>query len=298
MTNHKSVLLSEAIAKMAINPDGIYIDATLGFGGHSLEIAKHLSVNGQLLVFEQDSFALKKAQKNLAQFENIKYFQTNFKNLATICKQEKINEIDGILYDLGTSYYQLTTQNRGFSYHGEAELDMRMDQRQKLSAKEIINTYSVEDLARIFRDYGDERQAWKLANEIVKQRLIEPLTTNTELVTIIKKIKGYNKDKHPAKNIFQALRIEVNDEIGVLKHSLSDALKLLKPGGVCLVITFHSLEDRTVKHIFWEAKNRQIITEKANIKFFKTQKTIYPTKLEIIKNNSARSAKLRIIKKI
>lgn len=294
---HFPVLNEEVIRQLNIDPTGIYVDATLGLGGHTREIAKKLTT-GKLIVFDQDATALKKAQKDLSEFKNITFIANNFVNLKDELAKLKIEKINGIIYDLGTSYYQLTTPNRGFSYHGDNRLDMRMDQTQSLDAVKVLNTYEVDELTRIFKVYGDEKKAKQLAKKIVSERKIKPIEKTDKFVEIIKSVKGSRRDKHPAKNIFQAVRIEVNDEMNVLKESLNQALDLLNLNGICLVITFHSLEDRIVKELFWNKKEDIIKTQFQNQPRFRTSKSIYPAKKEIAINNPSRSAKLRAIKKV
>ncbi len=294
---HYSVLNKEVIKKLNINPAGIYVDATLGLGGHAKQIAKKLT-SGTLFAFDQDNEALTFAKDQLKSYSNIIYINDNFKNLKDQLEKHHIKEIDGIIYDLGTSYFQLTEESRGFTYHGEAKLDMRMDQNQDLSAYEVVNTYPEEKLADIFFRFGDEKQARKLAKAIVDRRTNQTIVTNVQLNEIIKQVKGWNKKKHPSKNIFQAIRIEVNKELEVLETSLVDALSLLKVGGICEVISFHSLEDKIVKDIFWKNKEDIMITPLGNQPRFHTSKAVYPSPKELLENKSSRSAKLRTIKKI
>ncbi len=294
---HYSVLSKEAIDKLKINPKGVYVDATLGLGGHAKLIAEKLE-GGRLIAFDQDLEALTFAKKELKNYSNIIFINDNFKNLKRQLENNNISKIDGIIYDLGTSYFQLTTESRGFTYHGEATLDMRMDQNQSLSAYEVINTYSEKELADIFWKFGDEKQARTLAKKIVEKRAIEKIKTNIQLNEIIKDVKGYSKKKHPSKNIFQAIRIEVNKELEVLETSLIDALSLLKVGGICVVISFHSLEDKIVKNIFWKNKEDIIISEMGNQHRYHTLRTVYPSTKELLENKASRSAKLRTIKRI
>ncbi len=293
---HKPVLLNEVIKKMLIKKDGIYVDATLGFGGHAKAISKEL-VDGKLIVFDQDKETLELTKNNLKSLKNIFYINDNFKNLKEKLKELNIEKIDGIIYDLGTSYFQLTDENRGFSYHGDQRLDMRMDRSQEIDAVNILNNYSEVQLKKIFFEYGDEKKSFLLAKKIVEKRKLKPITRNTELNEIIKEVKGYNKLKHPSKNIFQAIRIEVNNEIDCLKKSLDDALSLLRKDGILLVITFHSLEDRVVKQVFRKYKEEKTVTVKEDIYKFKTFKNIFPSKQEVEDNLASRSAKLRSIQK-
>lgn len=296
MIKHTTVLLKESIKNMDINPDGFYVDATLGLGGHSKEILKKLE-KGKLFSFDQDKNAIDYSKNKLGN-EKIFYINDNFKNLELNLKKNGINKIDGIIYDLGTSYYQLTDEERGFTYHGEnVKLDMRMDQNAQKNAINILNEYSESELEKIFREYGEEKKSKILAKKIVDYRKNELIDTNSKLNKIIKEVKGYDKNKHPAKNVYQAIRIEVNNEFGVLIESLKQAINLLKVNGRIVVITFHSLEDKIVKDFFWKLKNKVKITEYENIHYFKTLKTIYPTKGEIKNNNSSRTAKVRTLVK-
>ncbi len=294
---HISVLQDEVLDKMELKPNGIYVDATLGLGGHTRLMA-NAQPEARIIAFDQDEDAIKEAKEILKNCSNVTIIKSNFANLKNELKKIGFEKIDGILYDLGTSYYQLTDEERGFTYHGDAKLDMRMDKSSKLSAIEVINEYREEDLAEIFWKYGDEKQSRKLAKAIVSKRQEGKITRNTELNEIIKQVKGFNKDKHPSKNIYQAIRIEVNKEIEAIEESLKQALEIVKVDGTVNVITFHSLEDRVVKDIFWKAKEDIIVTPKGNIQKFKTSKSIYPTKEEIEKNNASRSAKLRTIRKL
>ncbi len=295
---HYSVLQEQVLEKLDIKENGIYVDATLGLGGHSELIAEKLNNTGKLIVFDQDAQAMEFAKKRLERFSNIIYVSDNFRNLKLNLNKFNIQKVDGILYDLGTSYYQLTDQDRGFTYHGEdVKLDMRMNKNNELSAVKILNEYEVEKLTKIFKDYGDEKKAFSLAKKIVEYREIQRIETNNQLNSIIKSIKGFDQNKHPSKNIYQALRIEVNDEIGSIIKSLSQAKDLIKVEGKILVITFHSLEDRVVKNMFWELKNIEQQTEFEVKKFFKTLKVVYPTKEEIEENKASRSAKLRVLVK-
>ncbi len=295
---HYSVLQDQVLEKLDIKENGIYVDATLGLGGHSELIAQKLNNTGKLIVFDQDEQAMEFAKKRLEKFNNIIYINDNFRNLKLNLNKFDIQKIDGILYDLGTSYYQLTNEDRGFTYHGEdVKLDMRMSRNNELSAIKVLNEYEVERLAKIFRDYGDEKKAFQIARKIEEYRRNQKIETNDQLNSIIKSIKGFDQNKHPSKNIYQALRIEVNDEIGSIIKSLSQAKDLIKKEGRILVITFHSLEDRVVKNMFWELKNIEQQTEFEVIKFFKTLKVIYPTKEEVEENKASRSAKLRVLVK-
>jgi 16S rRNA (cytosine1402-N4)-methyltransferase len=294
---HYSVLSSELINKLDINPEGVYVDCTLGLGGHSNLIASKLTT-GKLISIDQDELALKEAKLRINNIDNVIFVKDNFRNIGKILDELNIKEVDGIIYDLGTSYYQLVDEDRGFTYHGDTSLDMRMNINQDFDAKILLATYPEDKLVKILRDYGDEKQAVRLAQAIIAEREISPILTNTRLNEIIKNVKGYSKGKHPSKNVYQAIRIEVNDEMVALRESLNVAINYLKVNGKLLVITFHSLEDRIVKDFFYHKK--QLITETLfeNIHHYHTSKTVYPTQLEIDENKASRSAKLRILTKL
>ncbi len=294
---HYSVLAKETIDRLKVKKDGIYIDCTLGLGGHTRLLAEAAS-EGRVISFDQDPQAMEKAKDNLKDLNNITFIADNFSNIKERVNELGIEKVDGILYDLGTSYYQLTDEDRGFTYHGETKLDMRMNPNQELSAIEVVNEYDKEQLASIFFNYGDEAKSYKIADAIINYRQEKKITLNTELNEIIKSVKGFVKDKHPSKNIFQAIRIEVNNEIGVIKESLEQSIDLLKKGGIIAMITFHSLEDKTVKNFFWEKKEDIDITPMGNIHHYKTSKVLYPTKQEIEENKASRSAKLRTLTKL
>ncbi len=294
---HYSVLAKETIERLKIKKDGIYIDCTLGLGGHTRLLAE-AAHEGKVISFDQDPQAMEKAKENLKDLTNVTFIADNFSNIKDRIEELGISEVDGILYDLGTSYYQLTDEDRGFTYHGESKLDMRMNPEQELSAIEVVNEYSKEELVDIFYKYGDEPKAHRVAEAIIEYREEKKITLNTELNEIIKRVKGFVKDKHPSKNIFQAIRIEVNNEIGVIEESLSQAIELLKKKGIIAVISFHSLEDKTVKNFFWEKKEKIDITPMGNIHHFKTSKVVYPSKAEVEENKASRSAKLRTITKL
>ncbi len=294
---HYSVLAKETIDRLKIKKDGIYIDCTLGLGGHTRLIAEK-AIDGKVISFDQDPNAMKKAKENLSDLSNIIFVEDNFSNIKSKVDELGIDKVDGILYDLGTSYYQLTDEARGFTYHGESELDMRMNPSQELSAIEVLNEYTKEQLTDIFYKYGDEPKAPRIAQAIVEYRQNEKIILNTQLNEIIKSVKGFVKDKHPSKNIFQAIRIEVNNEIGVIEESIEQAISLLKKKGIIAVISFHSLEDKTVKNIFWEKKEDIDVTMMGNTHHYKTSKVVYPSKQEIEENNASRSAKLRTLTKL
>lgn len=299
---HKSVLLDECLEYLNLHDNSIVVDCTLGYGGHSSEILKRIK-KGKLFAFDQDTNAIKYSNEKLSKIgNNFEIINSNFVNIKE--EIEKRNaKVDGVLYDLGVSSPQLDIDTRGFSFHADAKLDMRMNQNQDLSAYEVVNSYTEEDLTDILFKYGEEKYAKSIAKEIVNNR---PINTTLELVEVIKNAvpEKYKRDKHPARKTFQAIRIEVNDELNVFKKSLKDALELLNINGRICVITFHSLEDKICKEIFKkvsdlpnELKNLPVVPEEYQPKY-KVIKTIKPTKDEINSNNRARSAKLRVIERI
>ena len=299
---HISVLLEESIKYLNLKSDSKIIDCTLGYGGHSSEILKRIP-NGFLYSFDQDKEAIKYSDERLKKIgTNYKIINSNFVNL-----KENINEeVDGILYDLGVSSPQLDTDYRGFSFHSDARLDMRMNQDSKLDAYKVVNEYSYEKLRDIFYKHAEEKFSNSIAKKIVEEREKKEIETTLELVEIIKSAvpDKYKREHHPARKIFQAIRIEVNDELDVLKKSLTDALDLIKVGGRICVITFHSLEDKIVKDIFKEnstmdnsLKKLPIVPEELLPKY-KLVKTLEPTEDEILNNKRARSAKLRVIERV
>lgn len=252
---HKPVLLDECIEGLNINPNGIYVDGTLGGAGHSKVIASKLSNKGLLIGIDRDEDALEAAKTNLKQFKNVKYVHGNHDDIKNILNDLEIESVDGILLDLGVSSYQLDEKSRGFSYIGENELDMRMDKSQSLTAKDVVNSYSEEDLVKIIQEYGEEHFAKNIAKNICKYRVQKEIVTTNELVKIIESSipKSKQKDGHPAKRTFQAIRIEVNDELRPLYNTVKDSIDCLKKGGRLCVITFHSLEDRAVKQAYIDA---------------------------------------------
>lgn len=308
MDKHVSVLLAESLEGLNIKPDGIYVDLTLGRAGHSKEILKHLNEKGLLLGVDRDQEAINQSKEVLANcHRNFTLVKANFVDIALILQKQGIKKVDGILLDLGVSSPQFDDIERGFSYKGEAKLDMRMDRAQKKTAYDVVNDYSLDDLIRIFREYGDEKYAYSIAKNIIKKRTNSPIITTTELVDIIKKSKPAKelaKIGHPAKQVFQALRIEVNDELENLKKVLKASLDLLNPSGRLVVITFHSGEDKIVKDIFKEKAVQE--GNRYNIGFEQTKteyrlinrKVIVAKAEETISNHRAKSAKLRIIEKI
>lgn len=308
---HISVLLDECIDGLDIKPDGVYIDGTMGGGGHSLHIAQRLSQKGRLIGIDQDINAINAAKKRLAGFDNVTYIHKNFSQIDEIAGEESLYEsgVDGFLLDLGVSSHQLDEADRGFSYQHDAELDMRMDVRKSLSAYSVVNTYPQEELSRILRDYGEERWAERIAEFIVKERQTKPIRTTFELVSVIKKAvpKGARADgPHPAKRTFQAIRIEVNGELEILEDTVKKMAELLNPGGRICIITFHSLEDRIIKNTFRNLENPctcprdfpVCVCGKKPVLKVVTRKPILPSEEELKVNNRSRSAKLRIAEKI
>lgn len=308
MSNHVSVLLNEAIDNLNIKPNGIYVDLTLGRGGHSKEILRRIPC-GHLYAFDKDEEAIKESSENLKEFDNKTIIREDFRNFKNSLFELGISEVDGILMDLGVSSPQFDESERGFSYKEEARLDMRMDTRQTLDAYQVVNTYSLNELARIFREYGEDKFSYQIAKKIVSQREISPIETTTQLVDLIKSVKPMKellKKGHPAKQIFQALRIEVNDELGALKDALKDALDMLKVGGRIVVITFHSLEDRIVKNAFANVSKiegsrhnvfaRPSLEDEPKYKLV-NNKVIIPSDIEMENNPRSKSAKLRAIER-
>lgn len=310
MFEHTTVLLHEAADGLNIQPDGIYVDCTLGGAGHSSLILSKLSEKGRLYAFDQDETAIAHANEKLSQHKNkLTIIKSNFANLKEELSLVGVTHVDGVLYDLGVSSPQLDTPERGFSYHHDAPLDMRMDRDSSISAYEVINSWRYEDLVRIFFQYGEEKFSKQIARKIEAQRAIKPIETTFELVELIKEAipaPARRKGGHPAKRIFQAIRIAVNDELGVFEKSLNDAMDLLNPGGRISVITFHSLEDRICKTVFKKASEApdlppglpMIPVEYQPAMKLITRKPILPSEEEVQRNNRARSAKLRIAEKI
>ena len=307
--NHVSVLLNETIEGLNIKPDGIYADGTLGGAGHSYQIASKLNGLGRLIGFDQDEDAITASTERLKEFKSVMIVRSNYRNMKEELNNRGINKVDGILLDLGVSSYQLDTVSRGFSYKEEAPLDMRMDNRNEVTARDIVNNYSQGDLFRIIRDYGEDKFAANIAKHIVMNREIKPIETTTELAEIVKAaipMKFRKQGGHPAKQTFQAIRIELNSELSVLKESLMDMIDLLNPNGRICIITFHSLEDRIVKNIFKEAEDpctcpknfpTCVCGKKSKGKVI-TRKPILPSEEELKLNLRSKSAKLRIFEKI
>lgn len=305
---HKSVLLKECIENLNIKPAGIYVDGTLGGGGHSYEILKKLNENGKLIGIDRDKEAIQAASNRLKEFSNFIAIHSNHANIVNVLEELKIPGVDGVLLDLGVSSYQLDEADRGFSYMHNAKLDMRMNQEDKLSAYEVVNNYSVEKLERIFSDYGEERYSKSIARKIVERREEKNIETTFELVDIIKSAmpsKALNEKQHPAKRVFQAIRIEVNEELTKLKQAVVDMIMSLNNGGRLAIITFHSLEDKIVKHTYEEMEGRCICPKDFPICVCKVKsygkivnkKPIISNEKELEDNARARSAKLRVFER-
>ena len=301
---HESVLLKESIDNLNLKENSIIVDCTLGYGGHSSEILKRIS-KGYLYAFDQDEEAITYAKERLnAIAQNYEIIHTNFVNLKEEMEKRNINP-DGILFDLGVSSPQLDEAERGFSYHKDARLDMRMNQEQKLSAYEVVNNYSYENLKEILLKYGEEKYAGSIAKGIINKRNIKPIETTLELAEIVKESvpEKYRNKSHPARKTFQAIRIEVNDELNVFEKALKESLELIKPGGRICVITFHSLEDKICKRIFNESsslppelKKLPIVPKEYEPKY-KLIASISPTDTEIAQNKRSRSSHLRVIER-
>jgi 16S rRNA (cytosine1402-N4)-methyltransferase len=310
MFKHTTVLLEEAVSGLNIKPDGIYVDCTLGGAGHSELILSRLSENGKLYAFDQDETAIQNAREKLARFgDRLTIIKSNFLHLKRELEQRGVYEVDGVLYDLGVSSPQLDNPERGFSYHHDAPLDMRMDQDAEVSAYDVVNKWTYEQLVKIFFRYGEEKFSKQIARKIEAARAVQPINTTGELVELIKEAipaPARRTGGHPAKRIFQAIRIAVNDELQVFEDSLEEAMDMLGKGGRISVITFHSLEDRICKVTLKKASEipplppgLPIIPEefKPSVKLI-TRKPILPSDEELEANNRARSAKLRIAEKL
>ena len=308
---HKPILLNEVIEGLDIKSDGVYLDLTLGRAGHSKEILKRLSLNGLLIGIDQDEEAISYSRVELSKISNrYKIVKSNFSNIKNILSDLNISTLDGALFDLGVSSPQFDEDYRGFSYRFNNKLDMRMDLSSSLTAYDVVNTYSFKELLRVFKEYGEDRYSYNIAKNIVKERDIKPIVTTFDLVDIIKRskpLKELNKVGHPAKQIFQAIRIEVNNELNVLKKALEDVINSLNINGRVCVITFHSLEDRIVKNLF----KKYSVVEGNRINDFRkakdieeanfievNKKVIVPSEEEIINNPRSKSAKLRILKRV
>jgi len=306
MNKHISVLLNESIDNLNIKEDGIYVDCTLGYAGHSSQILKRIT-RGCLFAFDQDGEAIDYSKKILDQISNnYEIINSNFVNIKEELNKRNVNEVDGILFDLGVSSPQLDEEERGFSFHKDSRLDMRMNQNQELDAKKVVNEYSLEELTKIFFEYGEEKYSKSIASSIVKARSEKTIETTLELAEIIKNNvpEKYRREHHPARKVFQAIRIEVNDELNVLEKALVDGIDMLATGGRMCVITFHSLEDRIVKNTFKKYseidkvyKGLPFIPEeyRPKVKIIGKYK---PTNEEINSNNRSRSAILRVIEKL
>lgn len=309
--NHTTVLLNETVDMLDIKEDGIYIDCTLGGAGHSSYLLSQLSEEGHLYAFDQDQIAIDNAKVKLAEYVEkgmVTFVKSNFRYLEQEMSSLGISEVDGILYDLGVSSPQLDEAERGFSYHQDAPLDMRMDQDSPLTARDLINEYDYHELVKIFYRYGEEKFSKQIAREIERVRQIKPIETTGELVEIIKDVipaPARRKGGHPAKRVFQAVRIAVNDELAVVEESLEQAIRILGKDGRISVITFHSLEDRIVKTIFKEYSQPKdtppglpvIPDEFQPILKLVNRKPVLPSDEELEANNRARSAKLRVAEK-
>ena len=304
---HIPVLYYETLDNLVINPDGIYIDCTLGGGSHSEGILERLSDKGLLISIDQDTNAIEYSKKRLEKFgSKWKVFKGNFENIDTIAYMASVDKVDGILMDIGVSSKQLDDPKRGFSYRYDVKLDMRMNTEQKISAYDVVNTYSDEQLSKIIFEYGEERHARKIAKLIVEERKSSPIEKTSDLIALIKRAYPERASKHPAKKTFQAIRIEVNRELEVLENAMSKAVELLKVGGRLAIITFHSLEDRIVKNKFKDLATackcpKDIpICVCGGVKKFEiiTKKPIIPIDDELKNNNRAHSSKLRILERI
>ena len=306
---HIPVLLDEAIEALNIKEDGIYVDGTAGGGGHSYEIARRLGQNGRLICIDRDSDAIEEAGRKLAEFKDrTSIVKNNFAEIKNILKDLGIGKVNGILLDLGVSSHQLDSAGRGFSYMADAPLDMRMDRESGIDAKTLVNTYSEEDLFRVIKDYGEERFAGRIARMIVKERDRHPIETTGELAGIIREAypaKARNTGKNPAMRTFQAIRIEVNDELGSLRTALEECMDVLAMEGRFAIITFHSLEDRMVKNFFRDSENPctcppgfpVCVCNKVSKGKVITRKSIVPKQEELDRNTRAHSARLRVFER-
>ena len=307
--NHKSVLLNETIESLNIQPDGVYVDGTLGGAGHSSEICRRLGTKGRLIGIDQDGDAITAASERLKEFgDKVTIVRDNYVNTPSVLANLGISGVDGILLDLGVSSYQLDTDERGFSYQHEAPLDMRMDDRNPMTAADIVNGYSLQELARVIREYGEDKFAQNIAKHICMEREKSPIETTTQLAEIIKQaipMKMRVTGGHPAKRTFQAIRIELNRELTVLENSIESMIDMLNPGGRLCIITFHSLEDRIVKEAYRKTENPCtcppsfpvcVCGNKSKGKVI-TRKPIIPSEAELTENRRSESAKLRVFER-
>lgn len=306
--NHIPVMLEECIENLKINPDGIYVDGTMGGAGHSYHIAKRLSKKGLLIGIDRDEEALKVAKERLKEFDNVKFIHDNHDNIKEAIENLNIDKVDGILLDLGVSSYQIDEKTRGFTYIQDGPLDMRMDKSQTLTAEDVVNDYKEEELARIIYEYGEEKFSRRIAKNICEYRQKNRITTTGELVSIIEKsVPRVHGDKgHPAKRTFQAIRIEVNDEIKPLYNTVKNSIEILKSEGRLCIITFHSLEDRSVKQAYADSVGKctcppglpYCVCGKKTLGKVITKKPILPNDEEMKQNSRSKSAKLRVFEKI
>lgn len=306
---HTSVLLQETVDGLKVKPDGIYVDGTLGGGGHSYEICRRLGAKGSIVGIDQDAAAIEAAGNRLKDFgEKVTIVRSNYCDMKSRLQELGIYKVDGIVLDLGVSSYQLDTAERGFSYREDAPLDMRMDTRQIMTARDIVNDYSQKELCRVIRDYGEDKFAANIAKHIVMARSKAPIETTGQLTEVIRAaipMKYQKKSGHPAKRTFQAIRIELNRELEVLRDSLDDMIELLNPGGRLCIITFHSLEDRIVKSAFRKNENPctcppdfpVCVCGKVSKGSIVTRKPILPSEEELEYNSRSKSAKLRIFER-
>lgn len=306
---HKSVLLEETIRNLKVKPDGIYVDGTLGGGGHAYEVCRQLSAKGSLIGIDQDEAAIEAAGERLQEFgDRVTIIRSNYCNMKKELQKIGISSVDGIVLDLGVSSYQLDNAERGFTYREDVPLDMRMDRRGSRTARDIVNTYTENELYRVLRDYGEEKFAKKIARNICTARTDKPIETTGELIELIKQsipMKMRAVGGHPAKKTFQAIRIELNQELEVLRNSLDDMIELLNDGGRICIITFHSLEDRIVKTIFRRNENPctcppdfpVCVCGKTSMGRVITRKPILPDEEEIAVNKRSKSAKLRVFER-
>ena len=306
---HVSVLLQETVDGLNVKPDGIYVDGTLGGGGHSYEVCTRLGAKGSIIGIDQDEAAIEAASIRLKDFgEKVTIVRSNYCDMKSRLHELGIDKVDGIMLDLGVSSYQLETADRGFSYREDAPLDMRMDQRSEMTARDIVNDYSEMDLYRVIRDYGEDKFAKNIARHIVRERAKRPIETTGELTEVIRHaipMKFQKKTGHPAKRTFQAIRIELNRELDVLRDSLDDMIDMLNPGGRLCIITFHSLEDRIVKSAFKKNENPCTcpsdfpvgVCGKVSKGRVITRKPILPSEEEMEVNSRSKSAKLRIFER-